>query len=101
MSLLKRWSKTPRRLSNKRLNSSPDTDAPVSWSVVDSAAEALVLPQTAEEADLGGENLVVGDLVNQLFTWGQRTRIDGLIEGDQLPAQSARTELPPPSLKLL
>lgn len=39
--------------------------------MVDSATDSLVLPQAAEEADLSGEDLVVGNLVQQLFTCKQ------------------------------
>lgn len=47
---------------------------PESCSVFDFAADPLVLPQAAEEADLSGEHLVVGDLVHQLFTWEPHMR---------------------------
>lgn len=48
-----------------------NSTSPQFSTVVDFAADSLVLPQTAEEADLRGEHLVVGNLVHQLFTWEQ------------------------------
>lgn len=42
--------------------------------MADFAAHALVLAQAAQEADLGGEDAVVGDLEQQLLTWDQRRR---------------------------
>lgn len=52
--------------------------SPQSSSMVDFAADSLVLPQTAEEADLSGEHLVVGNLVHQLFTCEQHRMISSL-----------------------
>lgn len=39
--------------------------------MADFAAHSLVLPQAAEQADLGGEHRVVGNLVNQLLSCTQ------------------------------
>lgn len=47
--------------------------------MVDFAADSLVLPQAAEEADLSGEGLVVGNLEHQLFTWEQHMRISSFV----------------------
>lgn len=48
--------------------------SPEPLAVADFAAHALVLAQAAQEADLGGEDAVVGDLEQQLLTWDQRRR---------------------------
>lgn len=47
--------------------------------MVDFAADSLILPQTAEEADLSGEHLVVGNLVHQLLTWEQQMKISSFL----------------------
>lgn len=51
------------------MSSSPESSA-----VVDFTADSLVLPQAAEEADLSGENFVVGNLKYQLLTWKQKNK---------------------------
>lgn len=47
--------------------------SPQSPTVVDLAAEAVILPKAAKEADLSGQHLVVGDLVKELFTYDMMT----------------------------
>lgn len=42
------------------------------------AAHTLIVPQAAQEADLGGEDAVVGDLEQQLLTWDQHRRSGGV-----------------------
>ena len=44
--------------------------------MVDLAAHAIVLSQAVQQTDLSGQNLVVGDLVDELFTWTQATRFN-------------------------
>ncbi len=51
------------------------TAAPEPLTVADFAADSLIFPQAAEEADLSGEDVVVGNLVKQLFTWKKHMRI--------------------------
>lgn len=48
--------------------------SPEPLTVVDFAAHALVLAQAAQEADLGGEHRVVGNLEHQLFTCNKRQK---------------------------
>lgn len=42
--------------------------------MADFAAHALVLAQAAQEADLGGDDAVVGDLEQQLLAWDEGQR---------------------------
>lgn len=53
--------------------------SPQCLTVVDFAADSLVLPQAAEEADLSGKDYVVGNLVHQLFSWERHMRISSFL----------------------
>lgn len=52
------------------------------------AAHTLIVTQAAQEADLGGEDAVVGDLEQQLLTW----TVGGGAEGREDARQAAAKE---------
>lgn len=84
-------------LRDKRLTS------PEPLAVADFAADALVLAQAAQEADLGGEDAVVGDLEQQLLTWDRPTaeeRRGVRIHGRRKATISDGKNVCRPSLKL-
>lgn len=51
------------------------SSSPKCLTMADSAAHSLVLLKTAEETNLRGEHLVIGNLVHQLPAWEQKMRI--------------------------